>query len=105
MTFRDEAYDRIFALWRVQSPYSLENSRGDGVNSSNEEDDVKLPNAAGNGDKFERQQNGGIIEEIKSLTKSEEDSKLEPLVSDLPLDGFEESKTRNNSTASRMRRA
>ena len=55
MTFRDEAYDRIFALWRVQSPYSQENSRGEGINSSNEEDDVKLPNAATNGEKFEKQ--------------------------------------------------
>ena len=40
----------------------------------------------GNGDKFEKQQNG-MIEEVKSLTKSEEDSKLEPLVSDPLLDG------------------
>lgn len=55
MTFRDEAYDRIFALWRVQSPYSLENNRGEGINSSNEEDDAKLPNAATNDDKFEKQ--------------------------------------------------
>ena len=55
MTFRDEAYDRIFALWRVQSPYSQENSRGEGINSSNEEDDAKLPNAATNGEKFEKQ--------------------------------------------------
>ena len=105
MTFRDEAYDRIFALWRVQSPYSQENSRGEGgINSSNEEDDAKLPNAAANGEKFEKQQNGNT-EEIQSITKSEEDSKLEPLDSNLPRGILEESKTLNNSTASRMRRA
>ncbi len=39
----------------------------------------------GNGEKFEKQ--NGIIEEVKSITKSEEDSKLEPLVSDPLLDG------------------
>lgn len=104
MTFRDEAYDRIFALWRVQSPYSQENSRGEGINSSNEEDDAKLPNATANGEKFEKLQNG-ITEEIQSITKSEEDSKLEPLDSIPPRDVFEESKSPNNSIAMRMRRA
>jgi hypothetical protein len=45
-----------------------------------------------------------ITEEIQSITKSEEDSKLEPLDSN-PPQGIEDSKTPNNSTASRMRRA
>ena len=104
MTFRDEAYDRIFALWRVQSPYSLENNREEGINSSNEEDDAKLPNAATNGEKFEKQQIA-ITEEIQSVTKSEEDSKLEPLDSNPPRGIIEESKTPSNTTSSRMRRA